>query len=414
MKVLVLAGGFDQIALVEELKKRGHDVILADYLERPPAQSFVRKHYRVSTLDEQAVYNIALQEKIDLITTACTDQALLTVASVSEKLGLPCYLDIKTATNVTNKVHMKTIFLENNIPTSRFYVVNDIQRIEAEEVRLSYPVVVKPCDCNSSKGVVKVYSKADLLHALQQAMVLSRSNNVIIEEYISGQELSIDVWIDNEGAKILGISISNKIPVNEEEFTIFQSCYPVKLSLDIEKQIIDIANNISNAFSIFNSPMLIQAIVHDNKVYVIEFSARMGGGSKYKFIEYMSGIDIMHKYVNMVLGDTSQVLHPVMSCEAIEVDYVYARPGNIGKFLNFELLKEKEIIDEVFYYKNIGDFIEKMTTSSDRVLGFLIHSKDIKYLEQIRLKIIDSVDIVDDNGDSMMYKKCFLGDINAE
>ena len=39
MKILVLAGGFDQIALIEELKQRGHDVYLADYLDSPPAQN---------------------------------------------------------------------------------------------------------------------------------------------------------------------------------------------------------------------------------------------------------------------------------------------------------------------------------------------------------------------------------------
>lgn len=103
MKILVLAGGFDQIALINELKNRNHDVILADYFPNPPAKKYAHKHYQVSTLDEDAIFNLAKKENVDLLTTACTDQALLTVAKVSEKLNLPCYISYETALNVTNK-----------------------------------------------------------------------------------------------------------------------------------------------------------------------------------------------------------------------------------------------------------------------------------------------------------------------
>lgn len=77
MKVIVLAGGFDQISLINELKSRRAYVILIDYLENPPAKTVADKHYKESTLDIEAVTKIAKFEKVDLITTACTDQALL-------------------------------------------------------------------------------------------------------------------------------------------------------------------------------------------------------------------------------------------------------------------------------------------------------------------------------------------------
>ena len=47
-----------------------------------------------------------------MICTACTDQALLTVAKVSEELGLPTYISYKTALNVTNKsLEMETYYV---------------------------------------------------------------------------------------------------------------------------------------------------------------------------------------------------------------------------------------------------------------------------------------------------------------
>ena len=112
MRILVLAGGFDQIALINELKQRGHYVVLADYYENPPAKESADKHIIVSTLDIKAIETIALQENVDLVCTACTDQALLTVSYVSERIGLPCYLDYKTGLNVTNKSYMKHLLWE--------------------------------------------------------------------------------------------------------------------------------------------------------------------------------------------------------------------------------------------------------------------------------------------------------------
>ena len=59
MKVLVLAGGYDQIGLILELKKRGHEVILADYFENPPAKKVADVHYQESTLDVDAIKKLA-------------------------------------------------------------------------------------------------------------------------------------------------------------------------------------------------------------------------------------------------------------------------------------------------------------------------------------------------------------------
>ena len=124
MKILVLAGGSDQIDLINELKKRGHEVVLVDYYPNPPAKRFADKHIQESTLDVEKVREIAVTEKVDMICTACTDQALLTVAKVSEELSLPTYISYQTALNVTNKSFMKKVMMDNDIPTSKYMIVD--------------------------------------------------------------------------------------------------------------------------------------------------------------------------------------------------------------------------------------------------------------------------------------------------
>lgn len=408
MKVLVLAGGFDQIALINELKKRGHEIYLADYFENPPAKKYADKHFQVSTLDEEAIFELAEDKKIELITTACTDQALMTVARVSERMGLPCYISANTAANVTNKVFMKKKFFEYNVPTAKCLLLEDEANYKEDIITVAnYPMIVKPCDCNSSKGVIKVMDQEELFAAIEQAFALSRSKKVIVEEFIEGDEVSIDVWKDSEGAKVLSVSRTGKIEENKENFTIYQSTYPVELTESVKQAIQETATNICEAFELENCPVLIQAIINGDKLSVIEFSARMGGGSKYKLIEYLAGVNIMEVYVNRVLGDESQIITPVLSEKKIELNYVYTYNGVVSKIVGFERFVNSGDIKELFQYRPLGCVTEKRTTSSDRILGFLIERDSSTELRNLRNHIINAVDILNDKNESIMYKKCF-------
>lgn len=411
MKVLVLAGGFDQIALIEELQSRGHEVILADYLENPPAKKCVEKHFRVSTLDEDAVYCLALQEQVDLVITACTDQALLTAARVSEKLNLPFYLNAFTAQNITNKAYMKKKFREYAVPTTEWVLIeNDIDFLARVKERMEYPFLIKPCDANSSKGVVIVNDDHELQEAVRNAFLISRSKQVIAEKFTEGQEISVDAWKDSEGVKVLLVSATNKMNCNEGKFTIYQSRYPIALSPALEQKIQDIAEKICEAFELENSPLLIQAIVKQNDINVIECSARMGGGTKYEFIKRTTGIDIMRTYVNRLLGDTGQCLKPVHVDKAVEMDYVYVEPGVFENIIGFEENMRSGNISGLFVYKTFGSRISEKATSSDRVLGFMLEADNAEELRKKRCRILEQVDIVDADDNSIMYKDCFYQD----
>lgn len=406
MRIIVLGGGSDQIALIKELKNRGHLVYLVDYLDNPPAKKFADHFFQISTLDEESIYELALKYGIELITTACTDQALLTMANVSEKLNLPCYLNAKTAKNVTDKAYMKKKMEENGIPTSKS-VVLEINKYNDSIRGICFPLVVKPCDCNSSKGVKCVENSLGLKQAIQKAYELSRSKRVIIEEYKEGREISIDAWSDSQGVKILSVTETIKMEENDNRFTIYQSKYPFSRSDELEMKIQDTVEKICKVFKLNNCPLLVQAIVQGDNLNVIEFSARMGGGSKYKFIEYMSSINIMKVYVNRILGDTLQTVQPQWSKKAMELDYVYAYKGKVHKLVGFDEMKKNGQIKELFLYKPLKCNIDKRITSSDRVLGFLIEEDTYDDVEKTRKEIVANVDILDDEGHSMMYKKCF-------
>jgi len=402
MKILVLAGGADQIALIQELKNRGHYVVLIDYYENPPARSYANNHIVASTLDVELVEKIAKQENVDLVCTACTDQALLTVSYVSEKLGLPCYLDYQTGLNVTNKSYMKKVFADNRIPTARFSIVDNP---DAELIKgFEFPLVVKPVDCNSSKGVKRVDSINEYKDSISEAIRLSRTKTAIVEEFKEGKEISADFYIENGKAKLLSATTSLKIR-NRKSFTILCSDYPA-LDDNQERRITLIADNIAKAFHLDNTPLLVQLIVNNNEYSVIEFSARMGGGSKYMLIEVLSGVDIMSKYVDLILG-AKPTVNPSKRVDFCRMVYIYCTPGVYDHMEGLAELKQQGIIDEYFLYKTSGMEISGANTSGDRPAGYLCSAATKKELED-KISYIDlHIKAISNDGRDIMIHDLF-------
>src|SRR5690554_6886519 len=154
-KAIVLGGTHDHVLLLQKLKERGYYTLLIDYNENPPARRFADEYIRESTLDKDKILEIATTVDAALVIATCIDQALLTMCYVSEELNLPCHLTYEQALNLTNKAYMKKLFFDNGIPTSKYYIVENTEDISGKVLGFEYPVVVKPADANSSKGIQK-------------------------------------------------------------------------------------------------------------------------------------------------------------------------------------------------------------------------------------------------------------------
>lgn len=397
MKVVVLAGGADQIALISELKKRGCYVVLVDYFQNPPAKEYADIHVVASTLDDAKVKEIAQEYGADLICTACTDQALLTVAKVSEELNLPCYISYQTALNVTNKTYMKQRMTQCSIPTSRYITTREVNLSQFAD--FEFPLVVKPADCNSSKGVIKVHDMVQLEEKLVEAISFSRTRTAIVEEFKEGDEVSADFYIEGSNVKYLSATSSLKIK-NRNSFTIKSSVYPV-ITQEQKGKIISLAQDIADAFNLNDCPLLIQMIVNGDEVNVIEFSARMGGGSKYHLIKVLSGVDIMSKYVDLILGD-KPVVNPSDQVKYARMNYVYCNPGILDRVEGFETLLADKVIDKSFVYKTRGMSITAAATSGDRAAGYLITAESQQELAKKEAVVESVLKVISAEGHDIM------------
>lgn len=395
---LVLGGTHDHIALIRKLKDRGYKTILVDYLENPPAKQVADEHLQISTLDPQEVLGVAQSHDAKIVIAASIDQALLTMAYVCEQLRLPCHISYETAQALTNKAIMKQKFAKNKIPTTAYTVITKPEH--AKDIQLEYPLVVKPADSNSSKGIVRVEVESEILDAVTQALSMSRVGEVVAEEYFEGEELSVDVIVRSSQAEVILITQTLKNFYNSRNFTITQSTYEPDKNTILKNHILDIAQKIADSYRITNGPMLIQVLHNNGELRVIEFSARIGGGSKYALIKKLTGFDIQEYFLDVLLGNPSdQVIQSVDFYASLF--YVYAKKGRIAKLDGFGQLITDSIADEVFYYQGPGAIIKENRSSSDRIAGILVTAKNARVLKEKINAANTSVAVIDTTGDDI-------------
>ena len=399
-RAIVLGGGSDQINFLEQLKMRNISTVLVDYYSNPPAKSHADIHYIVSTLDQEAVLNIAREEKVDFVFTACIDQAILTASYVSEKLGLSWPFSYDQAFNVTNKASMKAKFFSSGVPTANF--ISTSAPLVALHHQLTYPVVVKPADCNGSLGVKRVISDSDFNQAVMEAFHNSRSNTIVVEEYIDGIELSVDAFVNNGVVSILLITETRKIPFSESVFSIYQSRFPVSLQDDILGKIYNAVKIIVSAFELDNTPLLVQFIIKDSEAYVVEFGARIAGGSKQHLIKHITGIDVISAYIKTLFQEPNQ-FHATSCNKLVAIEYIYSHAGVYSQIQGVESLKQDKTVVEFFIYKTPGMELSGRKASRDRVGAFITEGNTISELENKLERARRKIKVLDESGSNKTF-----------
>lgn len=371
MKALVLCGGNPQAYLINELHGRGITAIVADRNERVPAVALADAFFPVSTLDVDVIRQLAIAEKVDFIISVCADQMLLVAAQISEELGLPCYIDYETAKNVSNKEYMKRIFVENGVPTAKHIACKELSMDDIANMK--YPLIVKPVDCYSSRGVKRVENENELKVAFANAVELSRTGSAIVEEFIGGEEMSVDYYIENGEAKLLCARTLDKIP-GYDGFVICRGRYPAPLSEELCNKVLDVGQKIANAFGLKNTPMLVQMKLENEKLYVLEFCARTGGGIKYRLLPKVSGFDVVKAVADLTLGEKPHC--DVNKYNGFIVDeFLYCNEGVLDRIEGLEELLSEGVINHYEIYKPKGFKFGVASCSGDRVAYFSIESE---------------------------------------
>lgn len=399
---VVLGGTSPHIELIYQLQDRGYFVILADYLDNPPAKDVADLHVKISTLDEQAVLSVAKRHNAKLVISTCIDQANSVCCYVAEKLNLPRPYDYQTSLNVTDKGLMKKIMVSNGIPTSPYFVVESVDDICWEKIE--FPVVVKPVDCNSSKGVHRADTREEVCKYVEEDLSYSRKGNAIIEGFNEGAEIQVDCFATDDYAEVLLTRQKRKIiGGNGIVLQSTGSIIPAILSEEEVQQVKDIAIKIAKGFGLKNTPFFYQAIVTEKGISVLEFAPRIGGGLSYYLLKEIAGVDSVEVAIDSFLGN-----HPNVKPHKVKKFYstnlLYMNPGVFDHIEGMENLKDTGIIKDFFQMKKRGTRIDNDFRSGNRVGAFVIEAESRQVVKMLEEQAYKKIKIINENGDDALNR----------
>jgi len=403
---IVLAGTNPHIPLIENLKARGHYVLLVDYLESPPAKKVADEHSRVSTLAMDDVLSLARERKAALVIAACVDRANVTAAYVAERLGLPAPYGFATAELVANKLRMKERLVSAGIPTAAFKVLRS--PAEAERLAMDFPVVAKPIDTGGSKGVRKASNAEELREAVDEAFKATRSEQILVEEFLEGVEVSADCLVQGGEPHILVLRERYvQRGVGGAVLSAYASVSPAVISVAAQERIRRVTRDIARGFGLHTTPLLVQFMVNGDDVRVIEFAPRVGGGLNYRFVLLNTGVDIIDATVNAYLGRPTALADDAGG-GYLAANHVYTEAGRFGEVRNQDRLLEEGIVEEFYIHKARGAQIGASLSSSDRVASFMVRAENAEELLRKTREAMERLDVLDIDGRSIMHRDIYL------
>lgn len=238
---------------------------------RTEADDFV--HLDFSDVDR--LYELALARQPSLILTIASEPGNLAAALVSEKLGVK-YNPADVVYATINKTRMKACLVQHGIPTARYIPVESAGNEIKLEEGFSFPLVVKPSQSSAGRGVKLATSHAALIPAVADAVSLSRDGHALIEEFIAGDQYSVET-ISCEGRhSVLGITREyfGELPFFAET----QQMFPAHLDAPTKARIEQLVLRTLDAFGVRYGACHVELrSTSSGELFIIEIASRMGG-----------------------------------------------------------------------------------------------------------------------------------------
>ncbi|AIN92797.1 ATP-grasp domain-containing protein [Treponema putidum] len=201
-RILILGAGLMQGPAIRAAKELGCEVIAVDGNPNAVCAKEADKFFPIDLKDIPALIGLAKSLKengLHGVFTAATDFSV-SVAAIAESCSLPGH-SLEAARRASDKVLMRECFEKHGVPSPRFTHIFKSEIDEALQIlkqkAIQFPLTVKPADNMGARGCRLVYSQDELRPALEDAVNFSRSGKAIAEEFIDGEEFSLEALVIN-------------------------------------------------------------------------------------------------------------------------------------------------------------------------------------------------------------------------
>lgn len=370
-KILIVGASDFQLPAIIKAKEMGLYVGVADINPNAVGVPYADQFFNVSTIDADGIYQTARKFAADGIVTLCTDMPMRAIAYACEKLGL-IGLNVNSAIRATDKGVMMDAFAKFGVAHPAYQVLSMGKFDEFDKDAFTFPLITKPTDNSGSRGIMKVNSVKDLENALAYSSNYGRSGNVIVEEFMQGPEVSVELMVIDGIPHVL--QVTDKLTNGAPHFVEIGHSQPSRISESDLVKIRNLAKQAALAVGIVDGAGHAEIILTKDGPKLVEIGARMGGGCITTYLVPLStGIDMTKATIQVALGEKPNIERTCDLGSAIR--FIIPPKGKIISITGKEAAEAISGIKLVDIQCEVGQVLGELENGTKRI-GYVIAQAD--------------------------------------
>jgi phosphoribosylamine-glycine ligase len=365
-RILILGIGSPQADAINYCQSRNYQVFACADSEHGLQMVKVDGFCKIDIKDSENVYRYALDNKVTLIFSVGSEVALPTIASVSKKLGLPYFADLPLINLCHHKDQLRSFLGSDFDGNVTFLATNNPADLNCWDI---FPCVIKPVDSQGQRGFNVAHNRRELAECFERSLSHSAAGKVIIEEYIEGPELSVNLYLV-EG-RIAFSQITDRIVFDQYPGIVKAHRIPSRvIDRETGARINQLCEELVDKIALKNGPLYIQIKLKDRLPKLIEATPRLDGCHLWQLIEAFCGVNLLEAAFQHLLGHEVQ-LKPRASSKYFTLTFVTEKPGvRVKKAKYLDVIKNQG----VQWYYDEEELVKPVNGCRERIAHFIHQS----------------------------------------
>ena len=401
MKIMVVGGGGREHAIIKKIKENKE---VTEIFALPGNGGMAKDATLVDigAKDIEKIVEFAVENAIDYAVVAPDDPLVLGCVDALEEKGIPCFGPKGNAAIIEgSKVFSKNLMKKYNIPTAAYEVFNDMEKALRYLETAPIPTVIKADGLALGKGVIIAMTRDEAKDAvvsmMQDKMFGSSGDNIVVEEFLTGPEVSVLAFTDGKTVAPMISSMDHKRAGDNDTGlntggmgTIAPNPYYTKeiAAECMEKIFLPTIDAMNKEGRTFKGCLYFGLMLTPNGPKVIEYNCRFGDPETQVVLPLLESdlLTIMKATTNGTLAETEVKFSEKSACCVIMASAGY--PVSYEK--GFEMNIPEEVEGNV-YVAGASLKDGKLLTNGGRVLGVTAVEENLKDAVKASYALVDKI-----------------------
>lgn len=379
MKLLVVGGGGREHAIIKKLKENPE----VEQIFALPGNGGIEKDATcipIAAKDIEGIARFAQENKIHYAVVAPDDPLVLGCVDAINAVGIPCFGPTKAAAIIEgSKVFSKNLMKKYGIPTAQYEVFDDAEKALEYVEACPIPVVIKADGLALGKGVIIAQTRDEAREAVKSIMqdlkFGASGNNIVIEEFLTGPEVSVLSFTDGETVVPMISSMDHKRAKDNDEGlntggmgTVAPNPYYTDAIAErcMDEIFLPTIRAMASEGRTFKGCLYFGLMLTPDGPKVIEYNCRFGDPETQVVLPLLESdlLTVMQATTNGTLKDTEVKFSDKNACCVIMASEGYPQSYEKG----FEITIPADLMPNV-YIAGARGFKNSLLTNGGRVLG---------------------------------------------